>query len=86
MESAVQKLSTAPAIRLGITDRGVIRPGLHADITVFDPDTIIDHETYQNPHAFPGGVEYVVVDGRIVVEEGAQSDLWPGKVLGLCCA
>jgi N-acyl-D-aspartate/D-glutamate deacylase len=81
MEVAVQKITSIPAQRMGIADRGVLRPGLHADITVFDPETIIDRETFQDSHTFPDGIEYVIVNGELVVEGNAQHDARPGKVL-----
>jgi dihydroorotase/N-acyl-D-amino-acid deacylase len=62
-------------------ERGVLRPGLYADITVFDPQTVIDRETYQDAHAFPLGVEYVTVNGQLVVERGKQNEIRPGQVL-----
>jgi N-acyl-D-amino-acid deacylase len=80
-ESAVQKLTSMPALRAGITDRGLLRPGLYADITVFDPETVIDRETYDDPHAFPAGIEYVLVNGQLVVERGIQHVIRPGQVL-----
>jgi N-acyl-D-aspartate/D-glutamate deacylase len=81
VESAVQKLTSMAALRVGITDRGLLRPGLYADITIFDPQTVIDRETYQDSHAFPAGIEYVIVNGQLVVERGAQHDVRVGKVL-----
>ena len=81
MEIAVQKITSMPAQRMEITDRGLLRPGLYADITVFDPNTVIDRETFENPHAFPAGIEYVMVNGQLVVERGTQHDVRPGKVL-----
>ena len=81
MEEAVQKLTSMAALRAGIVDRGVLRPGLYADVTVFDPQTVLDRETYQDPHAFPAGIEYVVVNGQVVVDQGGQHDIRPGKVL-----
>lgn len=81
MEVAVQKLTSLPAMRAGIADRGVLRPGLCADITVFDPDTVVDRETFEDSHAFPAGIEYVVVNGKLVVERSAQHDIRPGKIL-----
>ena len=81
LEVAVQKLTSLPASRVGITDRGVLRPGLYADITVFDPKTVIDRETFKNSHAFPAGIEYVIVNGQLVVERGAQHDVKPGQIL-----
>jgi len=81
MEVAVQKITSMPAQRMGITDRGLLRPGLYADITVFDPNTVIDRETFENSHVFPAGIEYVMVNGQLVVERGTQHDVRPGKVL-----
>ncbi len=81
MEDAVQKMTSVPAQRMGIADRGVLRPGLCADITVFDPETVIDRETYQDPHTFPSGIEYVIVNGQLVVEQETQRDIRPGRVL-----
>jgi N-acyl-D-amino-acid deacylase len=81
LETAVQKLTSLPAARLGIYDRGVLRPGLFADITVFNPDTVIDRETFQDSHAFPSGIEHVLVNGKVVVQAGAQREERPGRVL-----
>jgi N-acyl-D-amino-acid deacylase len=81
LETAVQKLTSMPAMRVGLADRGILRQGLYADITVFNPDTVLDRETYQDPHAFPAGIEHVIINGRLVVEAGVQSDARPGKVL-----
>ena len=81
MEVAVKKLTSMPAMRMGLTDRGLLRPGLCADITVFNPDTVIDRETFEDSHAFPAGIEYVVVNGQLVVERGKQLDARPGKIL-----
>jgi N-acyl-D-amino-acid deacylase len=81
MEVAVQKMTSVPARRMGIMDRGLLRPGFYADITVFDPETVIDRETFQDPHAFPAGIEYVLVNGRLIVERGNQHDVRPGHVL-----
>ena len=81
LESAVQKMSSMPAQRMGLVDRGVLRPGLVADLVVFDPETIVDRETYQNPHTFPTGIEYVIVKGQLVVEGGVQHPVRAGEVL-----
>ena len=81
MEIAVQKMTSVPAQRMGLMDRGLLRPGLQADITVFDPETVMDRETYQDPHAFPYGIEYVMVNGQMVVEHGRQTEARPGQVL-----
>jgi N-acyl-D-aspartate/D-glutamate deacylase len=81
METAVQKMTSLPAQRMGLMDRGLLRPGLYADITVFDPKTVLDRETYQDPHTFPSGIEYVLVNGQLVVDGGRQTEACPGQVL-----
>ena len=81
MEVAVQKLTSMPAQRMGLSERGLLRPGLYADVTIFDPESVIDRETYQDSHAFPAGIEYVFVNGHLVVERGVQHDVRPGVVL-----
>lgn len=81
MEVAVQKLTSMPAQRMGLSDRGILRPGLYADITIFDPGTVIDRETYQDSHAFPAGIEFVFVNGQLVVERNLQHDIRPGVIL-----
>ncbi len=81
LEAAVAKMTSMPAQRMGFLDRGLLRPGLCADITVFDPTAVTDRETYQNSHAFPDGIAYVIVNGQLAVEHGRQSDVRCGKVL-----
>ncbi len=81
LEDAVRKLSSLPATRMRLFDRGALREGLWADLTVFDFDRIQDNATYENPLAVPTGVDYVLVNGQIVVEEGRHTGAKPGKVL-----
>ncbi len=81
LEEAVRKMTSMPAQRFGILDRGLVRPGMRADITVFDPDTVIDKATYQDPHQFPEGIEYVVVNGRVTVDKGKYTGALAGKTL-----
>ena len=81
LEEAVRKMTSMPAQRFGILDRGLVRPGMRADITVFDPDTVIDKATYQDPHQFPEGIEYVVVNGRVTVDDGKYTGALAGKTL-----
>ena len=64
-----------------IFDRGLLRPGTWADVTVFNPDTIIDKATYENPHQYSVGVEYVIVNGKLVLDGGKHTGARPGKVL-----
>ena len=81
LEEAVRKMTSAPARRLGLWDRGLIRPGFKADITIFNPDTIIDKATFMEPHQYPEGIEYVIVNGTVVIDEGEHTGALPGRVL-----
>jgi N-acyl-D-amino-acid deacylase len=81
LEDAVRKLSSLPATRMRLFDRGALREGLWADLTIFDFDSIQDTATYENPVGVPAGVDYVLVNGRIVVDEGKHTGAKPGKVL-----
>ncbi|HEY7639829.1 MAG TPA: amidohydrolase family protein [Steroidobacteraceae bacterium] len=81
LEDAVRKLSSLPATRMRQFDRGALREGLWADITVFDFDRIQDNATYENPVATPSGIDYVLVNGQIVVDQGKHTGAKPGKVL-----
>lgn len=81
LEEAVYKMSGFPAERFGITDRGRIAEGLAADVVVFDPETVSDRSTWENPIEPPVGVEWVLVNGASVVEEGSLTGALPGRVL-----
>ena len=81
LEAAVRKMTAQAANRVGLRDRGVLRPGMAADITVFDPATIHDVATYENPNQYAVGVRYVLVNGKAVVFEGRITDARPGRPL-----
>jgi N-acyl-D-amino-acid deacylase len=81
LETAIMKMTSIPASRLNIHDTGLIRVGFHADICIFDYNRISDLSTYYNPQVFPVGVEYVIVNGVIVVDRGRHTGAKPGKVL-----
>ena len=81
LETAVQKMSSFPAQRLGVVDRGVLREGLKADIAVFDPLKVRDTATFEKPHSYADGVSYVLVNGQVVFEAGAMTAARPGRVL-----
>ena len=81
LEEAIWKMTGLPAKTLELEDRGYLREGLWADIVVFNPSTIRDKATFRNPHQFPVGIRYVIVNGEIVVDRTTQYDLFPGKVL-----
>jgi N-acyl-D-amino-acid deacylase len=78
---AIRKMTSLPARKIGLLDRGLLRPGMWADIVIFDPATIIDTATYENPLSYPKGIRYVLVNGEVVVEEGKHTGKRPGKVL-----
>jgi N-acyl-D-aspartate/D-glutamate deacylase len=81
LEEAVRKMTSANAAKAFQYDRGLLRPGQWADITVFNADTIIDHATYEKPHQYSTGVEYVIVNGQVVLEHGRHTGAHPGAIL-----
>jgi N-acyl-D-aspartate/D-glutamate deacylase len=82
LEEAVRKMTSWPATRMGLERRGVIREGAWADITVFDLGRVRDRATYEEPVLFPEGIEYVLVNGVVVIEDGGKhTGARPGHVL-----
>lgn len=81
LEQALYKMTGQPALRLGLKDRGFIRKGYYADITLFDPKTIRDKSTFEAPHQYPDGIPYVIINGKVVVDQGIYQDLRAGKAL-----
>jgi dihydroorotase/N-acyl-D-amino-acid deacylase len=81
LEEAIHKMTAQPAARLGLTDRGRIAEGLAADLVVFDPATVADRATFEEPHQYPEGIETVVVNGAVVVEAGKYTGVRAGRVL-----
>ena len=81
LEEAVRKMTSFPAIRFGLRDRGLIAEGLAADIVVFDPETVLDRATYENPRQFPQGIQHVIVNGVHSVAEGRFTGKRGGRVL-----
>ena len=81
LEQAVAKMTGVAARALGLTDRGVLRPGAWADVTVFDPARIADRATYEEPHRYAAGVSTVVVNGQVVIDGGDHTGALPGRVL-----
>lgn len=81
LPEAVHKMTGAPAKVLGLVDRGLLREGYRADVTVFDPATIIDRATYEDPHRYPAGIGTVIVNGTVVVDAGEHTGTRPGRVL-----
>jgi imidazolonepropionase-like amidohydrolase len=81
LPDAVRKMTSLPAGRLGLSDRGKIAPGLLADLVVFDPATVADQATYEQPHQYPLGIDYVVVNGQVEVEQGRLTDARAGRII-----
>jgi len=81
LEEAIRKMTSRAAIRVGLTDRGLLRPGMFADITIFDPATIRNVATFEDPTHYSVGIRWVVVNGRAVVESGRMTNARPGQVL-----
>jgi N-acyl-D-amino-acid deacylase len=81
LEDAVRKMTSWPATRMKLYDRGALREGLWADVTVFNYDKIQDHATYENPTAYPTGIDFVLVNGQVVVDHERHTGAKPGKVL-----
>jgi len=81
VEQAVRKCTSLPASRLGLTDRGMLREGMRADITVFDRNTIIDTATFEQPHQYPQGIAYVIVNGQVCLEGPTNHNLGGGEVI-----
>ena len=81
LEEAVRKVTSLPADKFKLTDRGVIREGAYADLVVFNPDTVTDRGNTLKPRVYPKGIDYVAVNGRLVVRMGNHTGETPGKVL-----
>ena len=81
LEEAVRKSTSAPAERVGLRDRGLIAPGRIADVTIFDPQTLVDHATYDEPCQYATGVDTVIVAGQPVLEGGQMTGARPGRAL-----
>jgi N-acyl-D-amino-acid deacylase len=81
LEKAVKKMTSVPAMRLQLKDRGLIKAGYWADIVVLDPETIADTATYLDPYKYPIGIEHVLVNGAPVIRDGEHTGALPGKSL-----
>lgn len=81
LEDAIRKMTSLNANKLGLKDRGLLREGLAADICIFDPAKILDHATYNDPFQYNDGIEYVVVNGKLVFKQGQHTGAKPGVVL-----
>jgi N-acyl-D-aspartate/D-glutamate deacylase len=81
LEEAVRKMTFQNAVKLGLFDRGLLRTGAYADITLFDPERVVDRATYTDPFQYCEGIEYVVVNGQIVLDRGQHTGARPGRAL-----
>ena len=81
LETAIHKMTQMPAQRLGLRDRGVLKVGSHADLVVFDPSTVADVATFENPLQFPTGIPYVFVNGDAAKWDDAPTNALAGMVL-----
>jgi dihydroorotase/N-acyl-D-amino-acid deacylase len=81
LEEAIRKMTSLPASRMGLTDRGILRPGMAADVVAFDPATVRDRSTYADPLHYSEGIPYVCVNGQLVVDGGKITEARPGRPL-----
>jgi N-acyl-D-amino-acid deacylase len=81
LEEAVRKMTSLPASALNLPDRGSITPGKWADLVIFDPATVADKATFEQPFQYPVGIDTVIVNGQVVLDEGTHTNAKPGKVL-----
>ncbi|MCI0534251.1 MAG: D-aminoacylase [Verrucomicrobiales bacterium] len=81
LEDAIRKMTSLNAAKLGIRDRGLLQTGLFADLTLFDPNRVKDRSTYEDPFQYNEGIEYVIVNGQLVLERGTHTGARPGRAL-----
>jgi N-acyl-D-amino-acid deacylase len=81
LEDAVRKMTSLNAAKVGLIDRGLLKPGQYADIVIFDRETVIDHSTYLEPFQYNSGIISVIVNGKLVLEDGQSSPARPGRAL-----
>src|SRR5260370_3535706 len=81
LEFAIHKMTGLPASNVGLKQRGLIREGYFADITIFDPKTVIDRATFEDPNQYPVGINFVIVNGQIEVDNGQRTAANAGRVL-----
>ena len=81
LEEAVHKMTDLAAQRLGLKDRGLIKPGMKADIVLFNPEKVKDKATFLEPYQYPEGIDYVLVNGQVVIQKGEHTGKLPGRIL-----
>ena len=81
LEEAIRKMTSLPASRMRLADRGIVRPGMAADLVAFDPASVRERSTYADPNRYSAGFRYVAVNGQLVVDEGRLTAARPGRPL-----
>ena len=81
LEDAVRKMTSLAADQLHLRDRGLLRAGMFADVVVFDPNKVVERATFLQPHQFSEGMQYVVVNGKVVIDAGQHTGARPGRIL-----
>jgi N-acyl-D-amino-acid deacylase len=81
LEEAICRMTGLTAWRLGLTDRGLVRPGYKADVVIFDAQRVVDEATYDSPHAYPTGIHWVLVNGQVILRDGERLPILPGRIL-----
>jgi N-acyl-D-aspartate/D-glutamate deacylase len=81
LEEAVRKMTSLPASRMGLADRGIVRPGMAADLVAFDPATVRDRSTFEDPLQYSEGIPYVAINGQLAVDGGKITAARPGRAL-----
>jgi dihydroorotase/N-acyl-D-amino-acid deacylase len=81
LEAAIHKMTGLSAAKVGLHDRGLIKEGLFADLTIFDPKTVIDRATFEMPNQYPEGIRFVIINGQVSVDDGKRTQALAGKVV-----
>ena len=81
LEDAVRKMTSLPADHMGMLERGILSRGMIADIVVFDPETVADRSTFEDPHQYPAGIDFVIINGVVAVDNGVFDDARAGRIL-----
>jgi N-acyl-D-amino-acid deacylase len=81
LEEAVRKMTAIPAQRLGLKDRGILRDGMKADLVLFDPRRVASNATFDEPRQYPEGIDYVMVNGQLIIDHGGHTGAMPGRAL-----
>jgi N-acyl-D-aspartate/D-glutamate deacylase len=81
LECAIRKMTSMPAARCGLSDRGILRPGMKADVVVLDPETVSDLSTFTDPHHCATGISWILVNGRVAFENGNTTEQTAGRLI-----